>query len=150
MGNIEKRVIEVHATVANVRGLWRRIAASADATLPEFYRTISGAFGWFSPMYAEFVANEKRYALSVGSRTRLKSVLQPEGRCMLTLADERYQFLILIDVLATYEVPSRRHYPKVLDGAGSFYSSHRNFYADFATRDAQDVARYGWQGLNEA
>ncbi|HVA27709.1 MAG TPA: HNH endonuclease [Candidatus Baltobacteraceae bacterium] len=44
---IDKRVFELRASLAGAEpSSWRVVAVSADATLPQFYRTVQGAFEW--------------------------------------------------------------------------------------------------------
>lgn len=102
--------------------------------------TLQGAFGWCDfVMDAGLQIGDVMHAGSRGSRTPLRRVLRDGASAVVTLSgDESHVFAI--DVERSYEVPSRRHHPKVLagDGAGA---RGRAFDLRIATWDAQVIAR---------
>jgi uncharacterized protein len=134
----DKRVIEVRANLVGVPGVWRLLAVSADSLLPEFYRALQGAFGWTDfIMDGRLDLDGAAYEGGKGSRTALRRILDARFRGVVTLADDM-PHVLQIEVTHSYEVATRRHYPKVLDGDGAIDACD-NFHAERATWDAQDM-----------
>lgn len=142
------RVFDMRITLMSIPEVWRLLAVSADAMLPEFYRTVQGAFDWVFPMYPELYVADKHYEGGVGSRTTLRRVFEADALASLTLVGQ-HEYLLRVHVERSYVVPSRRHFPKVLDGAGMIDSSfgRDTFYTDSSTWRAQGLARYGYHDL---
>ncbi len=145
---VDKRVFDVRAAVSDDPSTWRLVAVSSDAVLPEFYRTIQGAFEWVWPTFAKMLVGEAMFFGGKGSRTPLRRVFSIGDRGMLSFADDDGDTIVVrFEVLRVYEVPSRRHYPKVLDGAGMYRPSYseKQFWCDTSTWVAQELARYGFR-----
>jgi uncharacterized protein len=137
----DKRVYDLRVTcVGSDPAPWRLVAASADSTLPELHRTIQGAFG--AQYVSEYciVIRRTRYAGGKGSRSLLRRVVDVGDvfECHDVAGDRRYA----AEVVRGYEVPSRRHHPKVLDGEGTPAKSRLgDFDPKVATWCAQDACR---------
>ena len=113
---LDKRVIDVRATRTGST-LWRTLAISADATMLELHLALLGAFAWTGPYGPlerafRFEIGGDVYENGKGSRTALRRVLnvgQPFGyACRVA------ELVLACEPIRSYEVPSRRHYPKVL------------------------------------
>lgn len=140
MGSRDKRVYDI-ALEAEIDGelLRRTVAVSADVTLPEMYRTFQGTLE--TNYISEHVIEHKGelYAGGRGSRTPLRSVFEVGDVfvCHKIMAN----ISATATVLRTYEVQSRRHYPKVLDGKGTFANERSLFSTQMATWSAQNAAK---------
>lgn len=127
------------------------VAVSADATLLDLHLALLGAFEWDGDFgiqeagayYIEFEHSTDVYTAGRGSRTHLRRVLADGTRFMCRARDPR--IVVLCEVLRSYEVPSRRHYPKVLDTDGT------DDDARSATWHAQSAARreYRYRGRRD-
>ena len=137
----DKRVYDLRITLVNVvPAVWRVIAVSADCTLPEFYRTIQGAFDAHFVSEHHFLIGEVTYKNGKGLRTMLRRVHEQLGSCICF--DILPQQSANVERLRSYIVPSRRHYPKVLDGSGKAIGARRgSFYTRLATWSAQGACR---------
>ena len=144
----DKRVFDVRVTLASAdASVWRLISVSADAKLSEFYRTVQGAFGWTEYLMQPRLRIEGAfYAGGSGTRSLLRNILSDgnEGALVLTQPMAESYFLDIV-VERSYIVSTRRHHPKVLDGAGPDARS-RTFSIESATSEARDVARSMTQG----
>jgi hypothetical protein len=119
---------------------WRLVAVSADSTLPELHRTIQGAFGARCVSEHCVVIGQTRYEGGKGSRSPLRRVVDVGGvfECHDVAGDRLY----VAEVVRSYEVPSRRHHPKVLGGEGMPAESRLgHFDPRVATWCAQDACR---------
>ncbi len=96
--------------------IWRLLSISADATLNDLHQTIQGAFRWHDSHLHEFEIGGKRYEDGKGSRTALRKLLHVGDRALYRY-DMGDDWEHDIDVVRMYEVATRRHHPKVLDGA---------------------------------
>lgn len=138
MTSIEKRVF--HLRVKSEDGkAWRLIAASADCTLAELHRTIQGAFGTFEASAYAFTFGEAVYGTPKGSRTPLRRLLT-KGESFHYQGDRTGKRSYDVDVVESELVASRRHYPKVLDGAGRVPDG-RSFDSKLSQWDAQSMKR---------
>lgn len=132
----DKRVLDVRAERADDR-TWRLLAVSADVTLAELHLALLGAFE-FKGSYEvaervyRFTIDGTVYENGRGSRTVLRKLL-PAG-AGFEYAAPSAEIRADCEVTASYEVGSRRHYPKVL--AGDDACDPR-----FATWDAQSAMR---------
>jgi|GEM_PF-2662734 hypothetical protein len=137
----DKLVYDLRVTlVGSELALWRFIAVSADSTLPELHRAIQGAFSARCVSEHCLVIGGTRYEGGKGSRTLLRRVIGVGDvfECR-DLVEDRYY---AAKVVRSYEVQSRRHHPKVLDGAGMPAESRLgDFDAKVATWCAQDASR---------
>lgn len=113
----DKRVFDIRAS-RDGAAEWRVVAMSADATLLDLHLTLLGAFEWNGD-YARverayrFNIGDERYEDGRGSRTALRRLLA-DGR-LFSYACDRSGIAMQCEVVRSYEVPSRRHYPKVLE-----------------------------------
>ncbi len=142
---IDKRVFDMRIAVIDDPTVWRLLAVSSDALLPEFYRTVQGAFEWVSPMWAKMLVEpDQTFGMRKGSRTPLHRIFSVGSSGMLALADNEQSIALKFEVLRAYEVQSRRHHPKVLDGAKMYRPSFDiKFDRQSSTWRAQDFSRYG-------
>jgi len=132
----DKRVYDLRVTLAgNGASPWRRIAVSADCTLAELYWSIQGAFGVRGVHAHDITIGTTRYHEGKGSRTPLRRVLEV-GTALTcsTIVDGRDAN---VEVIASEEVRSRRHYPKVLGGGDAAGASWPD--------DAFDLKKATWQ-----
>jgi hypothetical protein len=96
--------------------VWRLVAVPIEITLEALHLTIQGAMGWHNEHLHSFQIGGKHYEEGDGSRTPLEHMI---------VAGDRFRYVYdfgdhwVHDVLVEqrYEVKSRRHYPKCLDGA---------------------------------
>ncbi|HLI94544.1 MAG TPA: UPF0149 family protein [Candidatus Baltobacteraceae bacterium] len=136
MPKTDKRVFDARAKLRG-EDRWLVLAISADATLADLHLALLGAFGW-SGRYTDiekayrFELGSTRFEAGRGSRTALRKLL-----------DERVEFAYKCDpagitadcsVVGSYEVSSRRHYPKVIE-------AHQSIWTQSATWKAQIAAR---------
>lgn len=137
----DKRVYDLRLTlVGKDPAPWRLVAVSADSTLPALHRTIQGAFNARYVSEHCIVIGGTRYEGGKGSRTLLRRVIHVGDvfDCHDVAEDRHYA----AEVVRSYEVPSRRHHPKVLDGAGMpGKSSLGAFDPKVATWCSQDACR---------
>ncbi|MDE2481063.1 MAG: UPF0149 family protein [bacterium] len=112
-----KHVFDLRVSLRDISPeIWRLISVSADVTLEDLHRTIQGAFKWQNYHLHEFVIGGKLYDGGKGSRTALRKLLHVGDR-VLYRYDMGDYWQHDIEVVRMYEVPNRRHHPKVLDGA---------------------------------
>jgi hypothetical protein len=113
---LDKRVYDLQVTLVGADAdTWRQIAVSADSTLVELHRVVQGAFD--EPYLGRYSleVGGKRYEGGKGSRTPLRRVIDVGSRFEVE-APARRRYAVKVE--RRYEVPNRRHYPKVLAGAG--------------------------------
>ncbi len=136
-----KRVYEVRATSA---GRSCVLAISGDAVLLDLHLALLGAFDWNGDYGTEergayrvdLPDRGKRgesYTEGRGSRTALRRLLASGSRFTCSASDPPIE--VRGDVTREYDVPNRRHYPKVLDVGGD------ELDAKVATWRAQGAAR---------
>ena len=138
----DKRVYEFRVTLAGAEPApWRLVAISADSTLPELHRTIEGAFGERDTSDYRIAIGAATYEGGKGMRTPLRRVLDvgTAFECHDAVRNRQY----VAEVVRSYGVPSRRHHPKVLDGAGLPADS---FYKDFDPQSATWIAQFACRG----
>jgi hypothetical protein len=115
---LDKRVFDIRVELADVvPSVWRLVAVSAEATLPELHLTIQGIIGWENMHLHAFEIAGKRFEKRQGSRTKLRRLLR-EGMTFRYVYDFGDNWVHQVEVVRSYEVSTRRHHPKVLDGAG--------------------------------
>lgn len=118
---------------------WRDIAVSADCTLLDLHKVILGAFGVRRASRYAFDVAGAAYIHPKGSRTPLRRILDEGVTCVCIdgfAQPERYD----IEVTSRETVRSRRHYPKVFDGAGEVRGG-RAFDSMLSQWDAQGMMR---------
>ncbi|HEY6326634.1 MAG TPA: YecA family protein [Candidatus Cybelea sp.] len=134
----DKRVYDIGASDGSGT---RVVAVSADSTLLDLHLALLATFDWRGDYGTEergayrieFPQKAQVYTEGRGSRTRLRRLLTV-GEHFISTAD--YPHLVLDgEVLREYEVPSRRHHPKVLDAGGDEYE------AKVATWRAQEAVQ---------
>jgi yecA family protein len=113
----DKLVFDIHATSAGTKA-WRVLAMSADATLVDLHLALLGAFDWAGDYLAAesiycITISAARYEGGAGSRSALRRVLA--AGTTFRSEPEDANLPLQCEVLRSYEVPSRRHYPKVLE-----------------------------------
>jgi uncharacterized protein len=132
----DKRVYDIRITIPD-NDRWLILAISGDATLAELHLALLGAFEW-SGSYTgaervyRFVMDGGIFENGKGSRTALRRLLRTNAAF-----EYRSDFASIeahCSVLKQYEVPNRRHYPKVID-------AHPGIRAQGATWKAQMAAR---------
>lgn len=138
----DKRVFDITAQTQD--GSERRVLAiSADSSVLDLYLALLGAFNWRGDYD---LAEREYYRVSIGSRvfesgkgsrTPLRRVLDAGTAFSTTTRD----LVISAEVTSSYVVQSRRHFPKVLDGAGA------NFDAQRDTWHAQSAMRREFRGF---
>jgi yecA family protein len=132
---LDKRVFDVRAQTD--RGLWLLLAVSGDATLADLHIGLLGAFEW-PGQYTDveriyrFDLGEKRFQKGGGSRTTLRKVLTIGTA--FEYACEAAGFSARCDVVRSYEVPNRRHYPKVIDAHPDIQRRSATWRAQIAMR----------------
>lgn len=120
----DKRVFEVCACIdAGDERQWRTLAISADSTILDLYLALLGAFEWdgnYDSAERDYrvAFGQRVFADGKGSRKLLRRVFEVGD----SFTCDAPEFCISCDVLKSYEVASRRHYPKVLDGGGPRFS----------------------------
>jgi yecA family protein len=140
----DKRVFDILAS-RDGAAEWRVVALSADATLLDLHLTLLGAFEWNGD-YARverayrFNIGDEHYEDGRGSRTALRRLLA-DGT-LLSYACDQSGVAMQCEVVRCYEVPSRRHYPKVLEA-----DDERAIQA--ATRRAQSSMRREYLAARE-
>lgn len=139
MAVTEKRVFRLRVQ-AEAGEAWRLIGVSADWTLVDLHRTIQGAFGTVEATAYTFTFGSGAYPSPKGSRTALRRVLGAVGMRFVyeggRSGERRYQ----CEVVESELVTSRRHYPKVFDGAGKVPGG-RPFDERLSQWDAQGMKR---------
>lgn len=141
----DKRVYDVRASDGARACV---LAISGDAALLDLHLALLGAFDWAGDFgvqergayHIEFPQRTGIFTAGRGSRTRVRRVLAEGERFICEARDPH--IVVECEVLRTYEVSSRRHYPKVLDAGGSDND------AQTATWNAQAAARreYRYRG----
>ncbi len=138
---LDKRVMDIRATPAGSTS-WRTLAISADATLLELHLALLGAFEWSGP----YGPSEREYRFEIGgdvyengkgSRTALRRLLKVEQPFAYTC--HLAEMTLACEPIRSYEVPSRRHYPKVID-------AEDGVVVEFATWSAQSAMRREYRG----
>jgi len=141
----DKLVFDIRAA-RTVGDKWRVLAISADATLVDLHLALLGAFEWTGNYSAiegayRFSFGGQPYESGRGSRTALRKLLP-------TVTAFEYQtaegdMATHCDVLRAYEVPSRRHFPKVLaadvesDVRSATWQAQSAMRREYGTVDAQ-------------
>jgi yecA family protein len=140
---LDKRVYDVRATDGAQTCV---VSVSADSTLLDLHLALLAVFDWQGDYGVEergayrleFRRDARVYTEGRGSRTRLRRVLS--AGTQFTCAAEDPKMSLDCEVIAAYEVRSRRHHPKALDVGGS------EFDARAATWRAQSAVRREFRG----
>jgi len=113
----KKEVFDLRVTLLGVEPSVRRlIAVPSEIPLLPLHLTIQGAMGWRNCHLHAFEIAGKRFEGGVGSRTALNRKVGV-GDTFLYIYDFGDYWEHDVHVEHAYEVKSRRHYPKCLDGA---------------------------------
>ena len=116
---VKKEVLDLRVTLLGVDPpVWRLIAVPSEIPLLALHLTIQGAMGWRNEHLHAFVVGGKHFEGGVGSRTSLNRKVGV-GDVFRYLYDFGDHWEHEVRVERAYEVKSRRHYPKCLDGAGA-------------------------------
>lgn len=119
------------------------MAISADATVLDLYLALLGAFGWRGDYdlaerdYYRVLIGPRVFEFGKGTRTPLRRVLASGTSFTVTTPD----LAIDAQITNSYEVKSRRHFPKVIDGAGNFDPQRDTWRAQSAMR--RELRGYG-------
>lgn len=147
----DKRVYDIRAQADDeTNSAWRLVSISADATIVGAQLTLLGAFEWPCDYgqeergAARLIVDGRTFSNGKGSRTPVRRVLATGKRFLCESGTSRLTLECV--VVAEYEVASRRHHPKVTDGAGMLRVEEGalpdyEFQASSATSFAQSAAR---------
>jgi hypothetical protein len=114
---IKKEVFDLRVALLGVEpSVWRSVAVPSEIPLFPLHLTIQGAMGWRNCHLHAFEIAGKRFEGGVGSRTSLNRKVAV-GDVFHYVYDFGDDWKHEISVERAYEVKSRRHYPKCLDGA---------------------------------
>jgi hypothetical protein len=114
---LKKEVFDLRVTLLGVEPVvWRMIAVPSEIQLFPLHLTIQGAMGWHNCHLHMFEIGGKQFEGGVGSRTSLNKKVVV-GDLFHYTYDFGDNWEHEISVERAYEVKSRRHYPKCLDGA---------------------------------
>jgi hypothetical protein len=114
---VKKEVLDLRVTLLGVEPpVWRLVAVPSEIHLLPLHLTIQGAMGWRNAHLHAFTIAGQRFEGGVGSRTSLnrKVAVGDVFRYTYDFGDH-WEHEIVVE--RAYEVQSRRHYPKCLDGA---------------------------------
>jgi yecA family protein len=133
--NKDKSVFDVRISEGKTE--WLTLSVSADCTLADLHLSILGAVQQTDALLEvesiyRFTIGSAVYANGRGSRTPLRRILQ--ASLAFVYECDPIGVKLACDVAKMYEVPSRRHHPKVV--AGSF---HDDFDMKRATWSAQSA-----------
>jgi uncharacterized protein len=132
----DKRVYDIRAN-GDGNERWFVLSISADATLADLHLALLGAFEW-SGFYSgvegtyRFEIGGRRFEDGKGSRTALRKLLEERGR--FSYACDAAGIAAGCSVVGSYEVPNRRHYPKVVEARSSTEARHATWRAQIAVR----------------
>jgi Plasmid pRiA4b ORF-3-like protein len=157
---VKKEVLDLRVTLLGIEPtVWRLIAVPSEIQLLPLHLTIQGAMGWRNAHLHAFEIAGKRYEDGVGSRTSLnrKVAVGDVFHYAYDFGDD-WEHEIVVE--RAYEVQSRRHYPKCLDGARTCppedvggvpgYARFLEILADPTHPECQETltwAREFWSGI---
>lgn len=132
----DKRVYDIRAQIRE-NDLWFVLAISGDATLVDLHLALLGALEW-AGSYTEaerqyrFDIGGQRFQDGKGSRTALRKLLR--NGTEFEYGCKQAAITAACVVVNEYQVPNRRHYPKVVEAHSSIRKQSATWKAQIAAR----------------